>query len=212
VLDGAAGLGRARSAGPDWSQVGATLGRDFHIMRLTFKIHIGCGHTFPAIDGVLELQRRHRFTHADVERLHVATYKPALEIACHAQPRSAAEARFSLHYVVATALVHGSVRLAAYEPARLEDPTTRAMMSRITAAVDPDIDVGFPGRRAARVEVMLRDGRRFTHFQPHRKGDPELPLSDAELSDKLIELMAPVIGDGAARALLDRLWVLDTCE
>ena len=37
-------------------------------------------------------------------------------------------------------------------------------------------------------------------------------MSDAELSDKLIELTAPVIGDGAARALLDRLWVLDTSD
>jgi 2-methylcitrate dehydratase PrpD len=179
------------SAGPDWSQVGATLGQDFHIMRLT-------------------LQRRHGFTHADVERLHVATYKPALEIACHAHPRSVAEARFSLHYAVATALVHGSVRLAAYEPARLNDPATQAMMSRITAVVDPDIDAGFPERRAARVEVILRNGRRFTHFQPHRKGDPELPLSDSELSDRLIDVTAAVIGDGAARALLDKLWLLDT--
>lgn len=41
VLDGEAGLGRAMSDGPDWSQVGATLGRDFHITRLTFKNHVG---------------------------------------------------------------------------------------------------------------------------------------------------------------------------
>lgn len=210
VLDGEAGLGRAMSTGPDWSDIGATLGRDFHITRLTFKNHIGCGHTFPAIDGALELQRQHGFAHADIERLHVATYTPALDIARHANPRNADEARFSLPYVVATALVHGSVRLAAYEPARLDDPATRALMSRITAEVDPEIDAGFPGRRAARVEVALRDGRRLTHFQPNRKGDPELPLSDAELGDKLIELAAPVIGGAAARALLDTLWTLDT--
>jgi hypothetical protein len=46
--------------------------------------------------------------------------------------------------------------------------------------------------------------------QPDRKGDPELPLSDAELGDKLIELSSPVIGESAARALLARLWTLDT--
>jgi 2-methylcitrate dehydratase PrpD len=144
--------------------------------------------------------------------VHVATYKPALDIACYNEPRNAAEARFSLPYVVATALVHGSVRLAAYEPARLEDPAPRALMARITAVVDPEIDAGFPGRRAARVEVTLRDGRRLAHFQPDRKGDPELPLSDAELGEKLIELAAPVIGDAPARALLDRLWSLDTSK
>ena len=56
VLDGEAGLGRAMSNGPDWSQAGATLGRDFHITRLTFKNHIGCGHTFAAIDAALALR------------------------------------------------------------------------------------------------------------------------------------------------------------
>ena len=48
VLEGEAGLGQAMSTGPDWSTVGATLGADFHITRLTFKNHIGCGHTFAA--------------------------------------------------------------------------------------------------------------------------------------------------------------------
>jgi len=140
----------------------------------------------------------------------VATYRPALDIACYVEPRNGAEARFSVPYVVATALVHGSVRMAAYEPARLDDPATRALMKRIATSVDPAIDAAFPGRRAARVDVVLTDGRRFSHLQPDRKGDPELPLSDAELGDKLIELSAPMIGESAARALLARLWTLDT--
>ena len=62
------------------------------------------------------------------------------------------------------------------------------------------------------MELTLRDGRRFTHFQADRKGDPELPLSDVELGDKLIELASPVIGADPARALLDKLWKLDTSK
>lgn len=81
-------------------------------------------------------------------------------------------------------------------------------MKRITAELDPEVDAGFPGRRAARVEVVLRDGRRFTHLQPDRKGDPELPLTDADLEGKLQELASPVIGEADARALLDRIWTL----
>jgi 2-methylcitrate dehydratase PrpD len=212
VLEGDAGFGRAMSNGPDWSRVGATLGSDFHITRLTFKNHIGCGHTFAAIDGALELQRLHGLQAGDIERVRVATYKPALDIACHERPTSADEARFSLRYVVASALVHGSVRLAAYEPARLGDPATRALMERMTVAVDPELDAAFPGQRAARIEIQTLDGRRLTHLQPNRKGDPEQPLSDAELDSKLLELAAPVIGTDAARALLARLRTLDTCE
>lgn len=210
VLEGDSGLGVAMSDGPQWQGIGDTLGRDFHITRLTFKNHIGCGHTFPAIDGALELQRLHGFTHADVEALHLGVYQPALDIAPHIDPQTADQARFSLHYMVASALVHGSVRLSAFEPQRLNDPATRALMARISKALDPEVDAGFPARRAARVSVRLHDGRSFTHWQSDRKGDPELPLTDADLEGKLIELASPVIGEAAARALLTRIWALDT--
>jgi 2-methylcitrate dehydratase PrpD len=209
ILDGEGGLGQAMSNGRDWSHVGATLGRDFHITRLTFKNHVGCGHNFPAMDGALELRRQHGFTHEDIDRVHLGVYQATLDIAPHANPQNADQARFSLHYMVASALVHGSVRLSAFSEERLNDPATRALMQRVTRTLDPEIDAAFPSRRAARVDITLRDGRRFSHFQPDRKGDPELPLSDAELGDKLIELASPVIGDGAARALLDKLWTLD---
>ncbi len=210
VLDGEAGLGRAMSDGPDWSAIDATLGQDFHIKRLTFKNHIGCGHTFAAIDGALALQRRHGLAAADMAEVHVATYRPALDIACYPSPATANEARFSFPYVVATALVHGSVRLAAYEPDRLNDPATLALMARVTAGVDPEIDGAFPGKRAARIDIVMKDGRRFDYFQPNRKGDPEEPLTDAELHGKFLELACPAIGPDHARTLLGRLCAIET--
>jgi 2-methylcitrate dehydratase PrpD len=208
VLDGESGLGQAMSQGPDWSQVGATLGTDFHITRLTFKNHIGCGHTFAAIDGALALQQMHGFGHADIERVQLGVYQPTLDIAPHVDPQNADQARFSLHYMVATALVHGSVRLSAFEPERLNDPHTRALMQRIDKALDPVVDGAFPGRRGARVGITLRDGRQLSLLQPDRKGDPELPLSDADLEGKLTELATPVIGETGARDLLERIWQL----
>jgi len=49
-------------------------------------------------------------------------------------------------------------------------------------------------------------------MQPDRKGDPELPLSDAELEGKFLELVSPVIGDAPARAMLARLWALESAR
>lgn len=210
VLDGDTGLGQAMSNGPDWSTVGATLGQDFHITRLTFKNHIGCGHTFAAIDGALELRERHNLQADEIKSVRVATYRPALDIACYTTPTTANEARFSLTYVVATALSHGSVRLAAYEPDRLDDERTRALMERMTVEVDPALDAGFPGQRSARIEIETVDGRRLTHLQPNRKGDPELALTDAELEGKFLELAEPIIGATQARALLEKIWALDS--
>jgi 2-methylcitrate dehydratase PrpD len=209
VIEGTAGFGQAMGDAPDWDEALATLGRDWHITRMTFKNHACCGHAFAAIDGALALQQRLGVPHGDLARVTIGTYRTALEVAGAENPISAMEARFSLKYVVATALVHGSVRLGAFDAARLTDPATRALMSCIEAEVDPEIDALFPGRRAARVTMTTHDGRSETFLQPTRKGDPDAPLSDAELDDKFRELAGGVIGRAAADDLLARLWTLD---
>src|SRR5712691_1084739 len=209
IMEGEAGFGRAMGEAPDWERALATLGEDFHITRMTFKNHACCGHAFAAIDGALALKAQMGVAAAEIARVRVGTYKAALEVARHESPRTAAEARFSLKYTVASALVHGSVRLAAFEPARLADPATRELMLRIEVAVDPELDAAFPAQRAARVAIEARNGRRGERLQPTRKGDPDAPLSDAELEHKYLELASPVLGEERARKLLARLWRLE---
>lgn len=212
VLEGEAGFGRAMGDGPDWDRALETLGREFNITRMTFKNHTCCGHTFAAIDGALALKARMRVSAGDIARVSVGTYRPALEVAGFEEPKTAAEGQFSLKYVVATALTHGSVRLAAFEPARLQDPATRDLMRRVEINVDPELDRAFPAQRAARVAIETRDGRRETFLQPTRIGDPEAPLSDAQLDAKVLELAGPVLGEAAARELLARLWRLESSQ
>src|SRR5689334_4219802 len=207
-LDCIEGFGKAMGDGPDWEKAFATLGSDFHITQMTFKNHACCGHTFAAIDGALALKEKMKLAAEDIARIDVGTYRAGVEVAHYDKPRTPAEGRFSLKYVVATALTHGSVRLAAFEDRRLRDPQTRALMERITVGIDPALDATFPRQRAARIAITAR-GRREQLLQPTRKGDPDLPLSDAELEDKYRELAAPVLGRPASEELLARLWRLE---
>lgn len=209
VLDGEAGLGQAMSNGPDWSPALATLGQRFNITTMTFKNHACCGHTFAAIDGALALQRTLNIDADQVRKIQVGTYRPALDVAGNMSPRTAAEARFSVVYGVAHALLYGSVRLAAFSDERLADPRVRWLMARIELSVDEGLDRAFPRQRSARVSIETVDGRRTEHLQPTRKGDPDAPLSDDDLSDKFLELAGPVLGEAAARSRLNMLWRLD---
>jgi 2-methylcitrate dehydratase PrpD len=209
IIEGEAGFGRAMGDAPDWNPALATLGEDFHICRMTFKNHACCGHAFAAIDGALALKEKMGVSAGEIARVRVGGYRATLEVAGIAEPATAAEARFSTPYLVATALTHGSVRLAAFEPPRLEDAGTRALMRQVELALDPAVDAAFPAQRSARIAIEARDGRRGEHFQPTRKGDPDLPFSDAELEGKYLELAVPVIGEREARSLLDKLWKLE---
>lgn len=209
MLEGDVGFGAAMSVNPDWSKATKDLGVDYHITRVTFKNHGCCGHTFAPIDGVLDLQKKHRFTWRDVKRIKVATYKAGTDITNNANPEGEYQAKFSLQYVIAHALVHGSVRLVAFAPERLLDPDVRAVLAKVEVVADPVLSKGYPNQRAAQIEVELNDGKLYQHFQPFRKGDPEMPLTDDEVNDKFLELAMPVIGDAPARALLADLWALE---
>ncbi len=209
VIDGEAGLGRAMGDGPDWSRACEGLGEVFNISAMTFKNHGCCGHAFAAIDGALALMARAGRPAADIARVRVATYQAALDVAGNREASSPAQAKFSLPYVVAHALAHGSVRLDAFSPERLADPLLRSLMGRIDIVVDPELDAAFPGKRAARVDIEWKDGTADGWLQPTRKGDPDSPLTDEDLEGKLQELAVPVIGAARAGALSRKLWNLE---
>jgi 2-methylcitrate dehydratase PrpD len=209
VIDGDAGFGVAMGDGPDWNKAVSTLGNAWHICMMTFKNHGCCGHTFASIDAALALKEKLQLQPADIKHVRVATYKAALDVADIKEPRTAAEAKFSTAYVVSNALIHGSVRLNAFDAERLADQTTRALMRKTDLVIDPELDATFPNQRAARVTIETNDGRKETFYQPNRKGDPELPLSDRDVDDKFIELAGPVIGSANAKAFVAKLWALE---
>jgi 2-methylcitrate dehydratase PrpD len=212
ILEGAAGFGAAMAMEPDWSRATEGLGTRYNIQSITQKNHGCCGHTFAPIDAMLEIRRQHAIDAAQVESIRVDTYQTALDVTGNFEPRTAFEAKFSLPYVVSHALLYGAVRLNAFEDQRLADAGLRSLMTRTRLVADPELSAKFPGVRAARVTVALHGGQLIEQFAPCRKGDPEAPLTDADLNDKFIELASPVIGARPARALLDRLWQIDQLD
>ena len=209
ILEGKEGFGNAMSIDPDWSKLTLGLGTDYHINHMTFKAHGCCGHTFPSIDGVLHLVQQHKLLPHDINKILLATYKAGLDIIDNATPEGEYQAKFSLQYTVAHAAVYGSVRLNAFMPERMSDPAVRDLMKKIVCIADPVFSKGYPGQRASQVEIETVDGRKLAHFQPYRKGDPELPLTDEELNAKFMELAEPVLGEEGSKRLLEQLWALD---
>ena len=212
MLDGPRGFGNAMSRDVDWGAAIADLGRIFNITRTTQKNHGCCGHSFAALDAIIALRDAHGLVPEDVSWIRIGTYAKALEVTGNAKPASGYEAKFSLPYCASVALIDGRVRLNAFDDFHLEDPEIRELIKRIELYVDPQCDEGFPRRRAAVVEMHTRDGRVLRYRAPTRKGDPDNPLSDDELVEKYRELVAPEIGEAAAKLLLDVLWRVDVID
>ena len=210
ILEGEVGFGSAMSGECDWSIATEGLSEHYNITRITTKNHGCCGHAFAAIDATLSVKNEHGISAAEVKRIAIGGYSATVDICSGRDHRTPYEGKFSVPYLVATAITHGSVRLDAFSDARLTNPETSALARKVELYLDEEIDAEFPHKRMARITLETNDGRVFEHFQPTRKGDPELPLSDEDISAKYRELAGPVMGDGG-EALLEALWSLETC-
>ena len=162
---------------------------------------------FAAVDAALELRSRVR-TPEEVREIRVATYGVATKVAGNPDPKTPVEAKFSIASCVAAALVLGSVRLQAFTEERLSDPLLRDLVGRTRLEVDPEYDAAFPGQRAARVTIVHKDGTETHHIRNTRKGDPDDPLTDAELAEKFEDLTVPVVGERESAEWSRTLWGL----
>lgn len=208
ILEGDAGFGAAMGDAPDWAAATAGLGDEFRIPDTTVKPHACCGHTFAAIDAVLDL--RAALDPAQVDRITVATYGTACSVAGNPAPRTPFEAKFSVAFCVATALLHGSVMLRAFTRERVDDPAIRALLAKVALEVDPEFDARFPSRRGARVTIRTTSGTDHTTTRATRRGDPDDPLTDDDLRAKFTELVNPCLGADQTAALDETLWHLPT--
>jgi 2-methylcitrate dehydratase PrpD len=181
-------------------------GRPLAIERygLKAKIHPCCASVHCAVDALLELQRMHGFSAAEVERVDTLVNRVSFDNLRYPDPRTELEARFSMHWCIALALVQGRLGLDDFTPAALARKDVRAWLPRISmrhtepGGEHPSKD---NGREPALTTVRLRDGRTLERYAQHPKGSLQAPLAEGELDAKFEDCA----GDRSVlRAMLDR--------
>lgn len=193
------------SSAGDWGAALEGIGDWTPITRMTVKNHGCCGHIFPALDGLRVLQAAQGFQPGEIVSIHIDGYNATYQMCNRGKPLSAQEARFSIQYCIAAQLLVGDVRLAAFSADVLSREDIRQLLAKVTVAEDQALTAAYPKKRMARIAVRLRDGRQLSHFQETRKGDPEDPLSDAELIAKYDELAGSVLSHEQLCALRETI-------
>lgn len=186
------------------------LGTDFRIFETYIKVHGGCRGNHAPVDVVQDTVRANAIKPEAIAsmRIRVDSVTHAAEI--H-DPANGNEAQFSIAFAVAAALILGDASVFRYTDANVADPRIREMMSRVRVEVDKRLDQGYPDRRAAAVEMALADGRRVTGHIDNAKGEPECPLSAADIQDKFLALTRDILG-GDGERVRDLVMGLDTLK
>jgi 2-methylcitrate dehydratase PrpD len=205
ILEGERGFFRAMSDSYDESRITDGLGEVWKIAENCYKLHSCCGHTHTAIDVALDLGRSDRLSSILIE-----AYGPGYEIVKELTPRTPYQAKFSIAYCVAVALLDGRVGLEQFSAERLRGRDIAALLDRTRVVVAEDLTAKYPAAWPARVTVTLPDGATLTGSSDFPRGNPENPVSTALLQDKFRGLVVPRFGASTAERGIQAVQLVET--
>jgi len=166
---------------------------------VTVKLYPSCAATHPPLDALIDLQRREGFTSADVDAIDVEVDSMTPRLLIHPSPADGLEAKFSMPFCAAAALVYGPPDLATFDVTHIRNPAVQALMPRVTLRANPAFDAAAPLSQA-RVTVRLFDGRQLVQSSDGARGYPGR-LTEGELATKFAACAgATLTPTGAAAA------------
>ncbi len=140
-IEGRAGLYSAYARGDyDPAKLTCDLGKTFEGKNVSFKPWPGCRGTHPYVDAALQLRRATLLCPDAIKSVHVVV-SPVNAMLCEPvavkqNPVTAIDAKFSIPFVVATALVHGAVTLDHFTPEALADTVALDLARKFSFEVD----------------------------------------------------------------------------
>jgi 2-methylcitrate dehydratase PrpD len=177
----------------DAERMAESLGRPFYIESpgIGLKKYPSCYHTHRALDGVFQLLGEHRLSDKEIAEVDVGTSERAMRVLAFSEPATPYQAKYSMPYCIAAAVVDQQVTLDTFTSHKFEDRNIVAARKKVhlsfpdvpiwpgLADVGPDTEfVGNP------VTIRTADGRSYSARVDIPRGDPALPLTDDELLTK----------------------------
>ncbi len=195
-------------------------GRPYDIVSpgLGIKQHPCCGSTHPAIDAMLALRAeygpghdpRHNIVPEKVARIESWTHPRRLAHTDRPDPKSGLDAKFSVQYCLARALLDGRILLEHFEGEAFRDPVVRALMRRIQAAPFPEAAEGGGEPLGAEIRITFDDGRTIGKRIGSALGrGPDNPLPAEALGAKFANCAGRVLSSGRVERLHRSLSQLD---
>ena len=193
-------------------------GAPFKILDTIIKARASCGST---ISSIMAAERAHASLKStrDVERVIVEVYEPAKrgmgtdEVNWRPETRETAD--HSIPYVVAAALLDGTVGPRQFTMERIRDPELMALLQKVEVVSNPEFTKAYesvPVGHSTRVEVVTTSGQRHVGEVNSIKGDTRDPMSDGEIEDKFRNNTLGILSGERVRSILDRLWQLEEME
>jgi 2-methylcitrate dehydratase PrpD len=94
-----------------------------------------------------------------------------------------------------------AVGQAQFAAERVRDPAVQDLLAHTETVADAELNKLYPDKFPARVTVTMKDGRKLTSTRYFPKGDPQEPLTPAEIEAKFRSNVSTRMSEGDAAEL-----------
>jgi len=191
------------------------LGRTLRILEagLSIKKYPMCYATHRVIDAIIALARKEDIGPDDASSVHATIGAAQASMLRNHAPKTALEAKFSLEFAAASALVARAVGLAQLTDGFVTRDEVRKAMGKVEiSTVQTKCPIEPVFAFSDRVRIQLRDGRTLDSGEIRfARGNAKLPLREGELKAKFLDCAAGC-AEIDAGALYDRLAGLESAS
>jgi 2-methylcitrate dehydratase PrpD len=172
------------------------LGLGWDVVNLSQKYHASCHATHSPIEASLDIVQTHKLSLENIQSITVKSSKLAIDAAGKDQPQTGVEAKFSIPFCIANALIYGETGMQAFTDDRVFSPIIQKLMRRINLQLDLD-KTGLE----ATVYMKTNDGREYCADSDILQQIPPIDIKKERVRSKFMDLCEPLLGEKKTLAI-----------
>lgn len=160
----------------------------YEIMRIYRKPYAACRHCHPAIEAALWLKENYNLHIEDIASIDIETYQLAVAGHDHTDIQGVASAKLSTPFSVALALFKSTANLNDFCQETISNELILSLTQKVKVHINDELTSWSPQKRAAIVKITNLRGEILCHEVDYPKGEPENPMTRAEVESKYFDL------------------------
>ena len=191
----------------DLTRLTDKFGKKWEMADTSIKVHACCRFSAPLADCALDLHSQ-GVVADQVQEILATGSKFTLKVLCDPperkfNPQTVVDAQFSLPYAIACGILKGRESIFEFTDESIKDPEVAKLAAKVKWELDPKAEEVYPKAYPATVTVKMKNGKTYTSHVDYPKGDPERPVSFAEVGEKFRLLAGQTIGKSKVERVID---------
>jgi 2-methylcitrate dehydratase PrpD len=189
ALEGSCGFFQAAGGGFDPSAISGKLGRPWTFAEpgIAIKPYPCASLTHPAVRAVIGLVQEHQLDPGSIHRVLIGTNSQTPSALRYSRPVTPLQAKFSMEYCVAVAIVCGHVGLAEFQANTIVRPDVSSLLERIECQIDPRAEARGLNRTTTFIKLELADSTVIEAREDFPLGTPSHQRAAHEVNTKFAQ-------------------------